>query len=48
MLNPGFETLHKLAYALKKFGRKVDAYDLQPKRQPVLVKGVLADRRRHA
>jgi transcriptional regulator with XRE-family HTH domain len=40
MRSPGFETLHKLAYALKKFGRKVDAYDLQPKRQPVLVKDV--------
>lgn len=46
LLDPTFETLNKLAWALKKCGRKVDAADLQPRRQPILIKGVFAERKR--
>lgn len=46
LLDPSFETLHKLAWALKKCGRKVDAADLQPRRQPMLVKGFRSERKR--
>ena len=46
LLDPSFETLHKLAWALKKCGRKVDAVDLQPRRQPILVKGFKSERKR--
>jgi transcriptional regulator with XRE-family HTH domain len=44
--NPSFETLSKIAWALKKCGRNVDAADLQPKRQPLLAKGARTDRKR--
>lgn len=33
LVSGSFDTLHKLALALRLFGRKVDAQDLQPKRQ---------------
>jgi len=46
LLDPSFETLHKLAWALKKCGRKIDAADLQPRRQPLLVKGFRSERKR--
>jgi transcriptional regulator with XRE-family HTH domain len=38
---PGFDVLASLAWALKRCGRKVDLADLQPKRQPVLIRGLL-------
>lgn len=41
MLTPSFAVLARLAWALKRRGRSVDPADLQPKRQPVLVKGLL-------
>lgn len=40
LLSGSFDTLHKLALALRLFGRKVDAQDLQPKRQHKLVRGI--------
>lgn len=46
MLDPGFDTLDKLAWALKKCGRLLDASDLRPRRQPVLIKGFRAERKR--
>jgi transcriptional regulator with XRE-family HTH domain len=46
LLDPSFEVLHKIAWALQRCGRKVNAEDLQPKRQPVLVKGFRSARRR--
>lgn len=42
MLDPSFEILHKIAWALKKCGRRVDAVQLQPRRQPALIKGARA------
>jgi len=48
LLDPSFEVLQQIAWALKKCGRKVSAVDLQPNRQPVLVKGVLAQKRRRS
>jgi len=48
LLRPGFEVLARLAWALRKCGRKVDAADLSPVRQPVLVKGAFAKRRKSA
>ena len=39
LLAPTFDTLDRLATALQKRGRNVVAKQLQPKRQPVLVKG---------
>jgi len=44
--DPAFETLHNLAWALKKCGRKIDAVDLAPKRQPQLIKGFRAEPKR--
>lgn len=44
LLDPGFDTLANLAWALKKCGRKVDAADLQPKKQLQLVRGFRAAR----
>lgn len=38
-LKPTFETLDRLAKALQKSGRRVTAADLQPRRQPMLIKG---------
>lgn len=45
--SPSSDILDKLAYALRKCGRKVDGADLQPRRQPrlKLVKGARARRR---
>lgn len=40
-LSPSFEVLSKLAWALQRCGRKVQPAELQPKRQPLLVKGLL-------
>lgn len=48
LLDPSFEVLQQLAWALKKCGRKVDATDLQPRRQPVLIKGLLSQKRRRS
>lgn len=45
MPNPSYSVLARLSWALQRCGRKVDAGDLQPKRQPVLVKGINANRR---
>lgn len=39
VLNPTIGTLGKLAAALQRLGRNVNALDLAPQRQPVLVKG---------
>lgn len=43
-----FETLVKLAWALKRCGAKVEAVDLLPMSQPALIKGFRADRKRKA
>lgn len=48
MFRPGYDVLASLAWALKRCGRKVDAADLQPKRQPVLVSGLLTQPRKRA
>jgi transcriptional regulator with XRE-family HTH domain len=48
LLNPSFEVLQQLAWALRKCGRKVTAADLQPRQQPVLVKGALAQKRKQS
>jgi len=45
---PTFETLNRLARALQRCGRHVDAADLQPRRQPVLIKGEGVERKRKA
>lgn len=39
ILAPTYDTLDKLAKALRKFGRLVLPGDLQPRRQPALIKG---------
>jgi transcriptional regulator with XRE-family HTH domain len=46
LLDPSFDVLQQIAWALKKCGRAVEASELQPRRQPVLIKGVLAANRR--
>lgn len=46
MVRPSYDLLASLAWALKRCGRKVDAADLQPKRQPVLVSGLLTQSRK--
>lgn len=46
LMKPGFDVLASLAWALKRCGRKVDVADLQPKRQPVLVSGLLTQSRK--
>lgn len=40
LLSPTFDTLYRLAWALQKVGRKVTPEDLQPGRQPMLIKGL--------
>lgn len=45
-LDPSFEVLQKLAWALQKCGRQVYAADLHPRRQPVMVKGFRSDPKR--
>jgi predicted transcriptional regulator len=44
-IDPSFETLTKLAWALRKCGRKVDASSLLPKRQLAAIKGFRAERK---
>lgn len=46
LLDPSFETINKIAWALKKCGRRVEAVSLLPRRQPALIKGFRADRKR--
>lgn len=46
MPRPGYEVLASLAWALNRKGRKVSADALQPSRQPVLVRGLLAQSRK--
>jgi transcriptional regulator with XRE-family HTH domain len=43
---PGIDVLASLAWALNRCKRKVQAADLQPKRQPVLIQGLLAQSRK--
>ena len=45
LLAPSFETLDRLAKALQRCGRRVDVAQLQPKRQPALIKGFRAERK---
>jgi transcriptional regulator with XRE-family HTH domain len=45
LLAPSFETLDRLARALQRRGRLVSAAQLQPKRQPVLIKGYRNERK---
>ena len=47
MLQPTFDTLDRLADALRRVGRKVDAKHLNPKRQPALIKGYRTLRKRN-
>ena len=44
LLCPTFDTLDKLAKALRRAGRKVEARQLQPRKRPVLVKGLTVER----
>lgn len=48
LLAPSFDVLARLAWALRKCGRKVDPADLNPIRQPVLVTGAFAQKRRRS
>jgi len=45
ILAPTFETLDRLARVLQRCGRRVDVAQLQPKRQPALIKGFRAERK---
>lgn len=42
---PTFETLDRLAKALQRCGRRVDVSQLQPRRQPALIKGYRSERK---
>jgi transcriptional regulator with XRE-family HTH domain len=42
LLKPSFETLERLAKALQRCGRRVNESQLQPRRQPNLIKGFRA------
>jgi transcriptional regulator with XRE-family HTH domain len=44
ILLPSFETLNRLAVTLQKCGRRVTEVQLQPRRQPLLIKGARAER----
>ena len=46
VLDPSFETLTKITKALQRCGRRVQASDLQPRRQPALIKGFRSDAKR--
>ena len=46
MPRPSYDVLASLAWALKRCGRKVELADLDPKRQPVLVSGLLTQSRK--
>lgn len=48
LLAPSLEVLERVARALQKCGRTVSAADLQPRRQPRLVKGARVARRERA
>lgn len=39
LVRPSYETLHRLAWALQKVGRRVEPQHLQPKRQLTIAKG---------
>jgi transcriptional regulator with XRE-family HTH domain len=43
ILAPTYDTLDKLAKALRRYGRSVLPGDLQPRRQPALIKGFRAE-----
>jgi transcriptional regulator with XRE-family HTH domain len=43
-LEPTFETLTRLAKALQRCGRRVTEAQLQPRRQPLLIKGARSER----
>lgn len=45
-VRPGIDVLASLAWALNRCGRKVEASDLNPKRQPVLIRGLLTQSRK--
>lgn len=40
LLKPSYDTLEKLAKALQRCGRRVTESQLQPRRQPALIKGL--------
>lgn len=44
ILRPSFETLNRLAVVLQKCGRRVTEAQLQPRRQPLLIKGARSER----
>lgn len=44
LLDPRYETVARLAWALNKCGRKLDPVDLMPRRQPLLIKGARSQR----
>lgn len=44
MFEPRFETLDNLARALQRRGRKIEARQLLPRRQPTLIKGFRSER----
>lgn len=46
LLNPSFTVLDTLARTLNRVGRRVQPGDLQPRPQPVLIKGVLQQPRK--
>lgn len=45
ILRPTFDTLNRLAITLQKCGRRVTEAQLQPRRQPLLIKGARSERR---
>ena len=48
VLRPGFDTLNRIAVVLQKCGRRVTEAQLQPRLQPLLIKGARTARRRSA
>lgn len=46
LLAPTFDTLHRLAVTLQKCGRRVTEAQLQPRKQPMLIKGARSERPR--
>jgi transcriptional regulator with XRE-family HTH domain len=45
LLRPSFDILNKLAVVLQRCGRRVTEAQLQPRRQPLLIKGARSERR---
>jgi transcriptional regulator with XRE-family HTH domain len=45
ILRPTFDTLNRLAVVLQRCGRRVTEAQLQPRRQPLLIKGARSERR---